>query len=199
MSQVLHHLAVVRAPVPKRPIWLVTFGDLLTLLLGFFIAGLALSGPKGEAKKGLSPLDTSIKMKFGGVPSEISPAGTRLANNNHDRTTFSELMEGREIEIGGGSPSSVDLSAKLTKLQTEMDLRGYVVEEVSVFAGTPSGKGEVEAETIRKVAGVRGQLIDRGIPAPLVRVTLSSAACTEGSKCKPGELILRFKVRKADG
>jgi hypothetical protein len=171
------------SPQP-RP-WLITFGDLLTLLLCFFIAQVRLGAGAGSSISEVSSRDAYAERPT--VEPALKP-GTALAQRSYDESVEALSVQpamlqrshrflGRELEPAARRHGA-GARARITSL---FDSRGYEWQsvEVTVCARRVRHDSRSAASiSIERAEVIARQLIDSGIPAALVRTRVLGAHCS---------------------
>ena len=191
--------------VNKRTIWLITFGDLLTLLLCFFLSTVALplratKHQAPEIVKDMSPTD--IKQV---QPLVDPPSGTLLATYHDESLDGLKEMPSREYAIREAffAPGTKTLSEEgVRNLKSTPLSTGYELESAEIqFCADEKRYSGVRGRRLStgRVLSVRSQLIDTGIPAEVVRIRAGYECGYESTK-RTADIAgtIRFSVRKSE-
>ncbi len=189
-------------------IWLITFGDLLTLLLCFFIAVITLSGAgvksfQDAMEKTASENNDLVRARYS--PSRETETGTVVANLRQEaKPALVEVQaEGRTIlemtfsepQLSAGvEPAAEALNRVLTPWTRKDSLKASTADiESCVPLETAAEEAAWSISSARALA-VRRQLIDLGFPDSRLRLRSIGSECRRlgaGIK-KPGpEVSLR--------
>jgi hypothetical protein len=173
---------VPRTGVSKpNAIWLISFGDLLTLLLCFFLSIVSFGPlnphatlPKNEltARSDSTPSTSAYKK---------TPAGTGFALKTHGR--FAAARHFGELKLQIAEEEYTDLGGTLSeeaqkRLESAVKSSGYSVLAASV--SSCSALGSVSSgwfQSISRSLQVRRQLVDAGVSAQAVTVRALGSSC----------------------
>jgi chemotaxis protein MotB len=173
-------MAIEEEPEPGIPEWIVTFGDMMSLLLTFFIMLVSMSEMKKDEK--YTAMVESIRQQFGHdmspesmVPGEAMPQGSMLPNPVHSmgRSKRKDIKNGgQEVKsvtgdhqrvqiVRPGEDSSIGgvvfFQENVTKLSEDnkRDLQ-RIIEQI---AGKPQ-KIEIRGHTTRRPVDPKGDFRD---------------------------------------
>lgn len=151
-------------PPPPGSSWLVSFGDLLTLLLCFFIALIVLTReatPPASAAEPVTPSQLSRIEVPGAVAALPRPPGTTLAANLEEQSRFELLFEEGDFEADGTALSS----AARERIENAFAFAAYTPKPVRIVA-CGGGRGESTdagwLESMQRLLELRSQLLDAG-------------------------------------
>jgi flagellar motor protein MotB len=178
MSELLEEYGIApRPPRASAPRWMVTFGDLLTLLLCFFITCITL-GPLGRQQRHeTTPQNNSNNAAQSSGRDDLHAAGTSIAPitprlEEHPRAPTLTLYEGDFDEKGEGPWRNAVL---LLLGQGVEKARGVDLESCAPEKGTPWSQRLRQSWDL--ALALRRQVVDSGVPPQTVRVKVSSAGC----------------------
>ncbi len=189
----------------RRTVWLVTFGDLLTLLLCFFLSTVAL--PLRTNRQQVADINKTLPARspqnINGA--ELTTAGTLLAPSREEPLGRLKETPSREVEIREGffDPGSSNLSEEGSrKLKTSPLSAGYKLESAEIqFCADEKRHGRVGEQRFStgRLLAVRSQLIDTGVPPERVRMKAGSVCNNEGTeRSRDFAGTIRFSLRKSD-
>lgn len=162
----------IRRRVVGSNVWLLSFGDLVTLLLGFFVAIIA------YAMQHPMPASSGAQGQISG------PAGTTIAVSTMDGadSTFRRQLS---LPAGDFDPQTGALrenGSNLLKSLIDLDLstvRGVVVK--SCFEEGSVAEGVARLAGISRSLAIVSQLLDAGLSASAVEVGLPSSCKSDYS------------------
>jgi hypothetical protein len=189
--------------------WLVSLGDLLTLLLCFFLAVVSMSPLNPAVEREMKAAQNQSDMVSDApLPAEgpvqmpdkaaMSAAGTPLAKSIHESELAGPAVNveftasdfpGREFTL---------MSDAVLKLKREIDANVYPVREVLIEScGGESTAGRQASgwnESVRRAFILRGQLIDSRIADSIIKVRLVGGNCKVLNSDGKGEVSARVKL-----
>jgi len=152
--------------VVSSNIWLLSFGDLVTLLLGFFVAIIAFAlqnPPKPQME--IKALDgTTIAQDIPNNASRLSVIEVQLPASSFDQTTG---------ELGGDEAKT---------LITQLNLSSLKVESVlleSCFEGQSNDRESIRFMVMGRALAIASQLVDAGVNAELIQIELPTGVCSK--------------------
>ena len=173
----------VRRRVVGSNVWLLSFGDLVTLLLGFFVAiiAYAMQNPPKPAPK----------------PPEAVQPGTTFANIPSGDATLTVRRTARVPEEGF-DPVTGELSENWRNtLRAQLNPDDIRITESAVFGCIGSSGGEREQRrfaVMGRTLAVTGQVLDMGAPEKSLRVETPGEVCEEG--ITPGAVLVTITGRQ---
>lgn len=161
----------------SSPNWLVTFGDLLTLLVCLFLCTMSASRQNVSEKKTQPSKNIEVISREGSKTGDALSAGTPLAQ--HRKGPSSHLMKsGRSFTLDGFGASGTTLTPSSER---EIDLLvssgGYPVSDVLIESCSSGDQGIAEGAEIERALAMRSRCIDTGIPARLLRIRNFGSSC----------------------
>lgn len=161
--------------------WLVTFGDLLTLLVCFFIATISLgTNGKGETEASATPANAAGEHRAG--------SGTVLAN-----TSF--LREQKVIELRAGdfdSPGGRLSFRAAERVKQAVETIDCSSGTLLVSACAKEDREDQEASWFAALQGayqVRSHFIDSGVPEDCIGLSIRGPRCETLSADSPDAVI----------
>lgn len=186
----------------KDTIWIVSFGDLLTLLLCFFLLAISLSPLNPEAIKQANRVTTrneEVKSQAHSVDTQIADSGTALAKlslGNGDtalaeyRFTSGDFVSGQDKLTDSGQ-----LRVKSIAIPA-----GYVMKRATAETCVDSGELELSAAedlAFRQSLRLRSQLVDAGIEQLHLRLGSAAGGCdSAGSETVAAKVTLELQKLK---
>jgi len=175
--------------------WLVTFGDLLTLLLCFFLSIVSF-GPLNPTQRVLEEEVTKPDEPINPVmPPEIDSeqvSGPTIALTNSD--TMETLLRFTEQDyVGGGELFTSEASEKM---RSELEPEGYEVESVVVEScyGKPEyPDGRSWFMSVSRALGLRSQLIDAGVSPASISIRTVGYRC-DAIREQDEEMVTRLTL-----
>jgi flagellar motor protein MotB len=169
----------------SRPsLWLVTFGDLLTLMLCFFLATISLRPLSSTSTSALTTQNNKVSTAKLNSLVQLKGAGTRLAAKEEELSAPRPAEIRKQVVLSEGSflRARAELSRSAqSQLNNAVTTDGYEVRSVAIQVCTDK-KGYVAEKTaslsVERALRVRGQLIDRGISPEALRVRALADSCT---------------------
>ena len=170
----------IRRRVVGSNVWILSFGDLVTLLLGFFVAiiGYSMQNPVLRGDK-------------------AQPAGTTIAEDKvqgRDTEVRKQVIipvAGFDIATGG----LVEIGHKI--LIEQLNLDGIRVEESSIescFGDGDTNREQSRFTVMNRALAVAGQVLDRGVPSSTLQVESPGSSCPSGAAS--GEVLITVVGRK---
>ena len=162
--------------------WLISFGDLLTLLVCFFMA-LAQSGLSPTPKDGLKNKDLQALTTNKPEHKLDTNSGTTLAHPTYwglSAVEYPTLIIETVLFSDDLTSGSRELSANgVKKLRAE--LPGYLAEaqRVEIEVCNSDLEGERAARSIRSVLGIRRVLVELGAKPGLTTLRAGASGCDE--------------------
>lgn len=179
----MNHPAIVRRRVCRPSLWLVTFGDLLTLMLCFFLATISLrplyvSPHSSVTERKAETFRTKPDAAVG-----AETAGTRLAATQLEPS----VPQPEEIEVSvalteasfAGSPAYFSRTVR-AQLRKAVFTDGYDLRTVTVHACAGNRRyaaGQTASLSVERALRVRGQVIDMGVAPQAVRIRALGRDC----------------------
>lgn len=164
----------------KSSIWIVSFGELLTLLLCFFLLAMSLS-PLNPAVRSARDKSGTIIDKSGTNNATSGAPGTRLAISKIEGGDLTLLQH--RFAPGDFDQSSGALSESgLEKAKRIVVPEGYDLKRISVeFCSTASAEGELgrEARSLSGLMSIKRQLFGAGFEKSSFRLAPESGSCSE--------------------
>jgi chemotaxis protein MotB len=149
-------MAIEEDPDPGIPEWVVTFGDMMSLLLTFFIMLVSMSEIKQEEK--FQAMLESMRRQFGHDTSTASivPGDTTPRNSNLPTLASMGRAKRQDIMRGGNPVKAV--SGESPRVQTIRPGRNATVGGVIVFEEDSAEVSEENQEKLRQIAEqIRGK------------------------------------------
>ncbi len=178
--------ALPRRRVSKPSVWLVTFGDLLTLLLCFFIATMTLHPSHSPSTRRATARNSTISGKESVLDAGQRALGTTLALTQDRQSVLHQPPEEKiEVKVALSDDSFAQVRSKLSdtakrKLNNAVFTDGYSVRAVVVHACADKKRyaaEETASLSVERALKVRGQLIDSGVAPEVVRVRALGEQC----------------------
>lgn len=170
-------------PSPRRSInsgsWLVTFGDLLTLMLCLFVTIVSqspLNPATEQAQNGVSPRSAEQSAKYSRSIVDFQSPGTTLAPSN-DVEGVAELTF-LESDFSGEAGELVEASQKAVK--NEVIRAGYDVSAAAISTCSLDQGASEDAKWLSSVSrsfSLRRQLVDAGIDPSRISVSVRGPWC----------------------
>ncbi len=157
-------MAKKQAPVLMgAPEWVLTFGDMMSLLLCFFVIIVSMSEVRKDTKS--AAVVASIRTAFGGLDGSLSPGILTMVPTNR----LIDLLEELEIQVHTNNPSVVDdegvegRKMRVTSVRDgiEVTIGGTITFERFSATLQPEGQALVE-RTAALLAGYNTKLLVRG-------------------------------------
>jgi len=171
-----------RRPATGVNHWLVSFGDLLTLLLCFFITILSFGGMKPEGstdKLGING-GTQVDAAFSRESNDGgNPAGIELAVLSDREADYKEVTLNFE-ESDFSQSGEVLTEAALAGLKRQVTQDGYTPDRALLQTCADREAGSAEYEwylSLGRALFLRSQLIDAGISPQALRLRVAGARC----------------------
>lgn len=175
----------------QSAIWIVSFGDLLTLLLCFFLLALSLSPLNPAVRRTINNSETYLDKSVTTKASSAAP-GTPLANSKIEGGDLTLLKYDFAPE-DFLEPSGALSASGLEKAKRIVVPGGWKVRSVSIeLCGPQSGEGASAdySAALNKAMAIRRQLFDAGFERSGLRLSANSEGC---STAKVSLELRRFK------
>ena len=198
--------AIGMAPMRKRRTpWLVSFGDLLTLMLCFFLATITF-------KPRLAPTKDEVTHRSNREISEVKPitaasalSGTHFANTHRRQGVIFRSFSPKSVFDFRLKNSDFDSRTGLLRRSSALGLKRIVssssysfgmIEIHSCVNEVTADVGEALQSSMNRALAVRGQVIDAGVAANLVRTRILGGDCLAlpGEKAQKVVTVIRFRV-----
>ncbi|MCB0311063.1 MAG: hypothetical protein KDD42_07500, partial [Bdellovibrionales bacterium] len=173
---------------PRPNTWLVSFGDLLTLLVCFFIAILSAS-PMNPANStsasSVSAQNYDEKVRRWLRSTSRLRSGTTLANYTDETGPNSDLIKLR-IDLGNQSflQNGVTLEPKTRRqLKRVIALQGYELQTAAISSCSTEGGAALEKAwfvSMDRALEVRRQMIDTGVANKRIELEVVGPFCQAG-------------------
>lgn len=175
LDSTLDHV-VPRTPSAGTPdVWLITFSDLLTLVLGFFLVVISLS----DIGKRTPPVEVATDN-----PNAVTVSAAR--GDRESGTAIAEVITSpsvsefhlRSSDFENGS-AALD-SDRLEKIKKAVALTGYKESQIRIETCSESG-GEQDGQNwfiaLGRVSALRRQLLDAGVGGNPIEMRVLGAHC----------------------
>lgn len=163
-------------------IWLISFGDLLTLLLCFFLSIVSFGplNPNVELPKS----DLTTRTNSSALPAEqkITRPGTRFALKTHGR--FAAARHFGELKLQIAEEEYTDLGGRLYEAAQQRLIKAVKSDSYRVVAAEVSSCSALSSErsgwfqSVSRALEMRRQLVDAGISAQAVKVRVLGSNCS---------------------
>lgn len=193
--------------------WMLSFGDLLTLLLCFFLCALSFSplnphrGNEAISKQNQQLADSTASTSV--VPVALERAGTALAKLNPEASEFGTLTkpnDSSELVVNLSESDFIrdawePVPNAIDKVKSQVRETSYAVLGVKLESCFPEQARAEEAAwagSMSRILSMRGQLIDAGLPAALMRYRPLGPHCEalEGQEARPERTVMRITIER---
>ncbi len=187
---------------PVNSYWLMTFGDLLTLLLCFFVAIVSLSRHQQDADA-----EEMAKEKKEQLVESIDEVARLTAGASHgaeialdiDNRNLTEVF----LEQGDVDPGKQRLtdSGKVV-LERAVDLLSYPVKEVVIETCSRQAEANAWHESVSMSLGIQRQIHDMKVGTPAYRVKSVGPHCTSlglTEKTQVSRILFQGSPEEANG
>lgn len=170
--------------VVSSNIWLLSFGDLVTLLLGFFVAIIAFAlqnppQPQGKAEI-VAAGGTTIAEDIANNPSRLSVREVQLLESSFDPITG---------ELRGDDAKALIEQLNLSSIEVE----SVLIE--SCFNGQGAERESVRFAIMGRALAIASQIVDAGVGAESIQIELPTGVCTKNLEAGGVRVTARGTVK----
>ncbi len=142
-------MAIAEDPPPSVPEWVVTFGDMMSLLLTFFIMLVSMSEMKQDEK--FQAMLESMRRQFGNEQSLEAAPGEHAVRNS-SMTSFASLARAKRLDIMQGGNKVQAVSGEHSLVQSVRQGRNSTIGGVVDFPEDSAELGPEGQDQLKQIA-----------------------------------------------